>query len=217
MAYGGNLWDWGKTRIGWDLGFGLLPINIKNNQSLSGTINRNVFSFNTGGINLLGEPPGYQGGPTGPSIHDTPTPLPGDTVPGTVVGTQTLDVMLYTVRLGPSVYWDLNEDFGLSASVGPAVGIVSGNMSFDDTITEYTTDEGNIVVHNKGQSDATDLVYGGYVNATLMYHVPNENGDLYLGAQYMSLGNATISGGGREGRLNLGGQVYITAGINWAF
>src|SRR5208283_2549860 len=28
MAYGGNLWDWGSARIGWDLGFGLLPISI---------------------------------------------------------------------------------------------------------------------------------------------------------------------------------------------
>jgi hypothetical protein len=115
--------------------------------------------------------------------------------------------MLYTVRLGPSLYWDLNEDLGLSAGVGPAVGIVSGSLKYDETIatTRYT-----------GQVDATDVVYGGYVNATLMYHL-EKNGDLYLGVQYMSLGDATISGGGREGRLNLNGQVYITAGINWAF
>ena len=118
--------------------------------------------------------------------------------------------MLYTVRLGPSVYWDLNEDLGLSASAGPAVGIMSGNLKYNETVATTS-------VRNKGQIDATDVVYGGYVNATLMYHVPGENGDLYVGAQYMSLGNATISGGGREGRLNLGGQVYISAGINWAF
>jgi carbohydrate-selective porin OprB len=59
-------------------------------------------------------------------------------------------------------------------------------------------------------------VYGGYVNASLIYHL-EENGDLYLGVQYMSLGKANISGGGRQGQLNLGGQVYITAGINWPF
>jgi hypothetical protein len=64
--------------------------------------------------------------------------------------------------------------------------------------------------------DATDVVYGGYADATLMYHLV-ENGDLYLGVQYMSLGNANISGGGRSAELNLGGQVYITAGINWPF
>ena len=33
MAYGGNLWNWGRARIGWDLGFGLLPISITGNLS----------------------------------------------------------------------------------------------------------------------------------------------------------------------------------------
>ena len=33
MAYGGNLWDWGSAKIGWDFGFGLLPISITDNLS----------------------------------------------------------------------------------------------------------------------------------------------------------------------------------------
>ncbi len=211
MAYGGNLWDWGRARIGWELGFGLLPINIKDNLSLNGTLTQNVYSFDIPSSTTHLPPPGYQGGPNGgPWLGSNGTQLADYTPPGTVnlTGTRTLDVMLYTFRLGPSVYWDLNQYLGLSVGAGPAVGIVSGSLQYNETIatTRYT-----------GQIDATDLVYGGYVNATLMYHVPKENGDLYVGVQYMSLGNATISGGGREGRLNLGGQVYITAGINWPF
>ena len=214
MAYGGNLWDWGSAKIGWDFGFGLLPISITDNLSLSGNVNRNVYVFDTTGIpgNLF-PPAGYRGGPTGTwSINgSSPPPVPADPVPGGIVGSRKLDVMLYTFRLGPSVYWDLSEDFGLSAGAGPAVGIVSGNLQYNETITTATS-----VNKYKGQVDDTDMVYGGYVNATLMYHV-EQNGDLYLGVQYMSLGNATISGGGRQGQLNLGGQVYITAGINWPF
>jgi hypothetical protein len=210
MAYGGNLWDWGRARIGWELGFGLLPINIKDNLSLNGTLNQNVYSFDIPSSTTHLPVPGYQGGPNGgPWLGSNRTQL-ADSSSGNVnlTGSRTLDVMLYTVRLGPSVYWDLNQYLGLSVGAGPAVGIVSGSLQYNETIatTRYT-----------GQIDATDLVYGGYVNATLMYHVPKENGDLYLGVQYMSLGNATISGGGREGQLNLGGQVYITAGINWPF
>jgi hypothetical protein len=211
MAYGGNLWDWGRARIGWDLGFGLLPISITDNRPMSASVNQTIYTFNTGSIVVPGAP--YQGGynrqgePT-ISIDSTSS---STNISGTVTGSRTLDVMLYTVRLGPSVYWDLNQYLGLSASAGPAVGIVSGSLQYNETITTTT------VASNKGQIDATDLVYGGYVNATLMYHVPEENGDLYVGVQYMSLGNATISGGGRQGQLNLGGQVYITAGINWAF
>jgi hypothetical protein len=33
----------------------------------------------------------------------------------------------------------------------------------------------------------------------------------------MPMTDATISGGGRECRLNLGGQVYFSIGVNWAF
>jgi hypothetical protein len=214
MAYGGNLWDWGNAKIGWDFGFGLLPISITDNLSLSGNVNRNVYVFDTTGIpSNLFPPVGYRGGPTGTwSINgSSPPPVPADPVPGGIVGSRKLDVMLYTFRLGPSVYWDLSKDFGLSAGAGPAVGIVSGNLQYNETITTATTSN-----TYKGQVDATDVVYGGYVNAMVMYHV-EQNGDLYLGVQYMSLGNANISGGGRQGQLNLGGQVYITAGINWPF
>jgi predicted porin len=217
MAYGGNLWNWGSVRIGWDLGFGLLPINISDHSSMPASINQSIYTYNTGGI-LVPDAP-YDGGfnrqgePTIPSDLVSTTPLPPQG--GTVTGSYTLDVMLYTVRLGPSVYWDLNEYFGLSAGAGPAIGIVSGSLKYNEKITEHLA-SGDITVPNTGQINRTDVVYGGYVNASLMYHMV-KNGDLYVGVQYMSLGNANISGGGREGRLNLGGQVYISAGINWPF
>jgi hypothetical protein len=209
MAYGGNIWDWGKARIGWDLGFGLLPISITDNSSMSATVNQTTYVFNTGGIVVPGAP--YYGGfnRQGEPTIPTNSTSSSSSSQETITGSHTLDVMLYTVRLGPSVYWDLNEYFGLSAGAGPAVGIVSGSLKYKEIIPTSS-------VPNKGQIDATDVVYGGYVNASLMYHLV-KNGDLYLGVQYMSLGNATISGGGREGRLNLGGQVYISAGINWPF
>ena len=220
MAYGGNLFYLGRARIGWDLGFGFLPISITDSRPMSVTsVNQNTSAFGISAINMLGEPPGYQGGPSGPSIPSDPlsvtpstpvTPGPGQT--WTVTGSRELDVMLYTVRLGPSVYWDLNEHFGLSASAGPAMGIVSGDYKYNEIVSA-----GGISANSQGQIGATDLVYGGYVNATIMYHVPNESADIYLGAQYMPMEDATFSNGNRESRLKLGGQVYISAGINWAF
>jgi len=223
MAYGGNLFYLGRARVGWDLGFGFLPINITDNQSISAKINRNIIGFDTSGIDtpdgvsLVPNPfpgAGYRGGPDGNSkflpSKAVPTDPATDQVDGTITGSHKLEVMLYTVRLGPSVYWDLNEDFGLSASFGPALGIVSGDYKYDEVVTAGGP-------HNKGQFGATDLVYGGYVNATLMYHVPGEKADIYVGGQYMPMGNASFSGGGREAQLKLGGQVYISAGINWPF
>jgi len=217
MAYGANIWDWGRARIGWEFGFGLLPISVSENLSASGNVNRNVYAFDTSGIDeLVPFPPaGHRSGPGGTGyLPGTPVATPGipatDQVPGVLTSSDKLEVMLYTFRLGPSVYWDLNEYLGLSAGAGPALGLVSGRFEYSETIT------GSTAPPNKGTIDGTDVVYGGYVNASLMYHL-EEHGDLYVGVQYMSLGDATISGGGREGRLNLGGQIYIMAGINWPF
>jgi len=212
MAYGGNLWAWGKARIGWEFGFGLLPISITDSSPMTASVNQNIYTFNTGGIVM--PPPGYPGNPGGgqPAIYSNPTSTNSVNIPnGTVNGSRKLDVMLYTFRLGPSVYWDLNENLGLTAGAGPALGVVSGSYKYNETVTAN-----GVSVKNSGEIDATDVVYGGYVNAILTYHV-EDHGDLYVGVQYMPLGNATIGGGGREGRLNLDGQVYITAGINWPF
>ncbi len=211
MAYGGNLCAWGNARIGWELGFGLLPISITDNSPMSATVSQTTLGFNTGGILLPGAP--YSGGfnrQGEPTIQYDPISSTNSTSPGIVTGSRTLDVMLYTVRLGPSVYWDFNEYFGMSAGAGPALGIVSGSLKYNELVNTSTS------VRSSGQIDATDVVYGGYVNASLMYHVV-PNGDFYVGLQYMSLGDATISGNGRVGTLNLGGQVYFSAGINWPF
>jgi hypothetical protein len=211
MAYGGNLFAWGRARIGWDLGFGLLPISITDKSTMSANVVQSTFDFNTGGIVVPGAP--YNGGfnrEGEPTIGFTPMSGTTNTVSGTITGSRTLDVTLYTLRLGPSIYWDLNEYFGLSAGVGPAVGIVSGSLKYNELVNTGSS------VSSSGQVDGTEVVYGGYVNATLMYHMV-QNGDLYVGVQYMSLGDATISGNGRVGTLNLGGQVYLSAGINWPF
>lgn len=209
LAYGGNLWYWKRFRIGWDFGFGLLPISITANQSFSATVSQTDYNFDTGGIQVPPAP--YRGGASGsgqPSIPAMPYSTNYSTAPGlTVSGSQTLDVTLYTFRLGPSLYWDFNEYLGMSVAAGPALGLVSGDLKYNETINGTPS---------KGRVSGTDLVFGGFVNATLMVHLV-KNGDFFLGAQYMPMGNATISGGGREGTLKLGGQVYLSAGINWPF
>ena len=211
MAYGDNLWYWKHARVGWELGFGLLPINISDNSSTLANVTQSTFIYNTGGIVVPTAP--YQGGPSGlgPLITNSPSSSSSTTSSGTITGSRSLDVMLYTLRLGPSFYWDLTEHIGMSLGAGPAVGIVSGDYKYNETITA-----GGISAQNTGKIGGTDLVYGGYVNTAVMYHVV-PSGDIFIGAQYMPMSDATIGGGGREGRLKLGGQLYFSVGINWPF
>ena len=219
MAYGGNLWYWKHARVGWEFGFDLLPISISDNESTSGSVTQFSYTFSTGGITPPTTP--YQGGfnrnggqPTIP-YPSSFSPSATNILDGNITGKQTLDVMLCAFRLGPTFYWDLTDRLSLSLGGGPAVGLVSGDFKYDETIT-YTVGVNQKSAHNTGKTDGTDLIYGGYVNATVLCHV-TDNGDIYAGVQYMPMSNATISGGGRSGRLNLGGQIYFTVGVNWPF
>ncbi len=214
MAYGDNLWYWKHARVGWELGFDLLPINISEKSSGDAQVTQSTYLFRTTG-DLIPQAP-YQGlpngGPNEPTISAASFQTNTVTDPnGSFTATHSLDVTFYALRFGPSFYWDLTDHLGMSLGAGPAVGIVSGNYKFDEIITA-----GGTTAHNQGQIGGTELVYGGYVNAALMYHVV-DNGDIFVSAQYMPMSDATISGGGREGRLNLGGQLHFSVGISWPF
>lgn len=212
LAYGGELKRWGRTSLGWELGFGFLPIGLKDHGAMPATVNRSTYAFDTGGIVLPTAP--YQGGPggVGPTIHDVATLVGSDTVSGTLTGSRKLDVTLYSLRLGPTLSVNLSPRFSVAGGLGPAVGLATETYKYDEAIafTDGTS------AHNRGSFDATDVVYGGYVNVTAVYHA-EENGDIFLGVQYMPMSASTITGPGRSAKLDLQGQVYVTLGVNWPF
>ena len=216
MAYGDNLWYWKHARVGWELGFDWLPINLKQNTSLRDVnVTQTTYVFHTGwpsGVPIDSAP--YHGLPNAgsgePTISDTQTNF-SQSYSGTVNGSQSLDLMYYSFRFGPSFYWDLTDNIGMSLGAGGAIGIVSGDYKYDETVTAN-----GISTHNRGSFGSTDIVYGGYVNATVLYHLV-DNGDIYLGVQYTPMTDASFNGPSRSARLNMGGQLYFTIGINWPF
>jgi hypothetical protein len=212
LAYGGHLFRYRNALIGWEIGFGWLAIEIEDKSTLPIVASRSIHSYSTGGIILPTAP--YNGGLSGigPVIGDIPTALPGDTIGGTLGGVRTLDVSLYAFRFGPTVYWELPANFALQLSGGAAIGFVSGELSFDETL-QFT--DGSRTT-NKGGVSNDEMVYGGYLGATLLYHTV-EHGDFYIGAQFMPLGNVSFSGGGRQANLEMSGGLYLSAGVNWPF
>jgi hypothetical protein len=215
MVYGANLFTFHKVRIGVELGFGLLPLSITDHQTLSGTVNGDTYTYDTGGISLPVAP--YQGTANstgGAPLSAEPSTITPYSTPGTVTGSRRLDAILYSIRVGPSFYWDFNRYLGMSVGGGGAVGIVPGEYKYDETIT---TSAGSS--QNTGSFSKTDIVFGGDVNATLLFHTEDAYRpvDIYLGVSYMPMGSADFSSGGRDAHLNLQGQVYISAGVNWPF
>ena len=99
----------------------------------------------------------------------------------------------------------------LQIGAGPAVGILTGNYKFDETIV---TAAGS--AENSGSIGTTKTVFGGYVNAGLAYRFV-ENGEIYAGAQFMPLGNVNMNFPGRQATLDLRQAFQFSAGINWPF
>ncbi len=216
MAYGGTFGRLLGARLGWELGFGLLPISITDTRPLAGTFTGTVHQFlNRGDIVMPGATPGspYQGGSSGigPVIDGTAIPKADVVSSGTLTGSRTLDVNLFTLRLGPTFYWNLHPRWGVSASAGGAIGLVAGDYRFDEMATF-----GSGTTRNSGRFGKTDLTYGGYVNGLALFHLQHD-ADLFAGVQFMPLSDVRFNKGGREAKLDLGSGFYFTAGINWPF
>jgi hypothetical protein len=210
MGYGWTFARLGSAKVGAEFGFGLLPISISDRQPLQATLSSQNSTVDTTGIEVpLG---GYHGTFQGPGVTIPTAVTPGaiSTTNGPVSGSRTLDVNLYTFRLGPTLFWELNPKIGVGVSAGGAFGIVSGDYEFRERPAGST---GNFFT---GKFGKTDFVYGGYISALTTYRI-EDHGDLFLGAQFMSLTDSTFRQGGREAKLGLGSGIYITAGINWPF
>lgn len=211
LAYGGKITRlWGGS-LGWEFGFGWMPIEIENKLSGSANVTRLVHQYEVGSI-LLPQAP-YQGsfnGP-GPTISDFADELDPETVGADISGSQKLDLNLYSFRLGPTMQWQLHQRVSVLASVGAAFGIVGGGLKYNETLV-FEDGTSNV----SGKSSDTEFVYGGYIAGTFLFHI-ERNGDVYLGVQYMPMSSATFSGNGHEGKLDLTGALYISAGVNWPF
>lgn len=212
MAYGGVLRTWRRSRLGWELGVGILPISIKDNRTLSGMFRITPFVHPTDLDNLPAVP--YEGGPSGigPTIGAAPEEGIDTFTPGTIRGSRTLDLMLYNLRLGPTFYWSLNRRWALRAGAGPAIGILAGDYRFNET--GVTAD--GLTTRNVGKFGKTGVVYGAYANALALFHL-EPHGDLFAGVQFMSLTGSRFVSRGREAKLGMGSGVYFTAGVNWPF
>jgi len=212
VAYGWTLGFWGSTRIGVEFGFGLLPIDLSDSRTLTGSLHRTVHSFDTGGI-LLPQAP-YSGGASGvgPVIRDVATALPDETVAGEVRGSRVIDAWLYDLRLGPQLYRELGGRWAVSGGAGGTLGIVAGEYRFNERVVV----EGIPGASNTGGIGRTAVNWGAYANAMLLFHT-NPEADFYIGVQWMTLGETRFGDGNREGRLRMGSSLQVITGISWPF
>lgn len=216
MVYAGTFRQWDRIAIGGEIGFGLSVFGARDRKPLGAIVTQRVDQYRLGGT-VLPKPPPYSGpeagrGTDAPVINSTPIPLGDQTGPGTITGSRSLEGMLYNFRLGPLVRWEFLPYWTLNGSAGGALGIIDAEYEFNETISANA----NSSVNGRGSFGDTEIKYGAYAGAVVMYDTGNY-WEAYLGAHVMSLQDAKFSSGGREANMQLGAAVFITAGINWSF
>ena len=211
-SYGSRLYDWQRLRLGWEIGYSYVPLKLREQGSIPATFERLVHAYDLGGVTLPTAP--YQGGASGlgPVIPDMALARPDEILEGTLTGSRSLEVSLHSLRLGPTLFWRFYRQWALSGAIGPAVGLVRGGYHYDES---FLFDNGATASYS-GEDQQMSFVYGGYASATVLYRVVVD-ADLFLSAQFLSLGHVHYGEGGRRADLNLGQTVLVSAGINWPF
>lgn len=212
LAYGGRVVDFARGALGWEFGFTYLPAKFEDSSPHNVTAERVTHRFNAPGIVPPQAP--YNGGSSGlgVTIQDVAHETGSVSTSGVLTGSRSVDLDLMNFRFGPNLQWHLGGRWAASLGGGLAMGLATGEYSFNEQV-EYASGGS---AASSGRFSNTEWVLGGYAEALLYYHT-NESAELYVGAQYMSLGDVTFNGDGRQARLKLGNGLMIAAGIHWIF
>jgi hypothetical protein len=215
LAYGTAITRWGNALIGWEAGYSFLPISIKDRRRMSGLVENAAYTHLVPEDVEVPEP-GYRGPTTGVGgvvIGREATRVDSEFFPGVARGSRGLDVSLHTLRLGPTIHLELSRRWAVQGGVGPMVGYVTGDYTFDEELTV----QGETRPHRaEGDFGGDDFVYGGYAQALLLFHV-EDHGDIYAGLQLMSLSGTEFEEGDRRAKLDMGATLSFLIGVNWPF
>jgi hypothetical protein len=207
-----------RLSVGWEIGINFMPIDIQDRRSLAATRDETLHVYPTGGMVPPGGGPGgfnnYNGGPSGvgPLLPDMPTASRTQTVAGTLDGSRGLEGNLYTLRLGPMLRWQMTPYWALSGSAGASVAMLHADMKINETMNSVGAPPLTIGARN---SDS-DLSYGGYIGGVVTYDT-GYYWEVFIGAHFVTMTDAELTGGGRRASLSLGSGLHVTAGISWSF
>jgi hypothetical protein len=214
LAYGTAITRWGNALIGWEAGYSFLPISIKDRRNLRGLLEIGEYVHPHPDTVTIPSAPytGPTSGQGGVVIDRNATRGESEFFPGVARGSRGLDVSLHTLRLGPTIHFELARRWAVQGGVGPMVGYVTGDYSFDEELTR----EGEATQRANGEFGGDDFVYGGYAQALLLFHF-EEHGDIYAGLQLMSLSGTEFEEGDRRAKLDMGATLSFLIGVNWPF
>lgn len=213
-----------KTRqAAWGIagGFSALDVNLERTSDVAGTVSRQTYAYSLGGTVVPTAP--YSGtfsGP-GPVLGTAGSPLvvpvPAGPVNVAATSTQTsqIDALALGVKLGPFVELPISRRLSINVGAGLAAVDVLNTFSFNETI-RLTGASGGPPSPRNEEYRHDEWLLGFYAQATISYAI-NYSLGVFAGIQYQNLGEATVTGGGKEAALDLGQAYELILGIRASF
>lgn len=133
---------------------------------------------------------------------------------GTVTGSRNLEADLWGARLGPYLeyYLDDEETFSLGVSGGLAIGYLTTDVSWNETIAF----NGGGSITDTGSGSDSSFRLGFYIAANAYWRM-DENWGLAGSLQYQNLGTYSKVFGTRKVELDLSKSIFVTVGISYSF
>jgi hypothetical protein len=208
--------DWHNMRFGLEAAFNYMNISLDNTSSFGTTVATTTDTYQLPGTTPPGAPfqGTFDGSPGGYSLLGVPriSTLPGLPAGATVLSQDHFDADLWGGRLGPYVELPLSRKLFLRASGGLAVGFLSGNESWTQTVTPTSGSP----VTNSGGGDTTDTLWGYYASLDATWQM-NRRWALEGAVQFQDLGKFNHTFEGRQVELDLSNSLFLLLGISYSF
>ena len=205
--------DWHDMRFGVEAALNYMNMSLKNSSAYNGvtvSTTTDIYGFPI----AAAAPPFADSGLPGQQALHVPADSTGTVLsPGaTFLAQDHFNADLWGGRLGPYVELPLSEKLNLRLSGGLAVGWLSGNDSWTQTLTPS---EGNPIT-DSGGGHASKWLWGYFASLDATWQF-NKRWAVDGAVQYQDLGRFDRTFQGREVQLDLSRSLFLEAGISYSF
>jgi hypothetical protein len=227
IAYDRQLGTIGKLHWGLEGAFNFMNASFNDDATIAGMASRITDTYALDGLNPYMPPPaaahtpyhgtyggGYPGG-GGPLIDDAPISRQVQQIPGgaMLAGSRTLDATVYGIRLGPYLEAPLTKRLTVGLSAGLSLANVDSTFHYSESVT--IPGVGTTPLQS-GSSSRSELLVGGYVEATASYAVSHAV-SVFGSVQFQDVGLFTQSVGTKQAELDLSSSVFVSVGLAVSF
>lgn len=224
VGYGREFWRFGKAdapiRVGFEASFGASALAMDEENIVTGSQTRIADRYLLGGV--IPPPAPYSGSFLGPLPPNPPAPLIGTNLISRTTSTETvqafqraeMDGTFWGFRFGPFVEVPIAGRFQGQFGAGLAVMHADVKLSYFESFA--TTGIGGPPQNRQDERSTAEWLFGFYTEAKVQYWL-NEVVALYLGAQFQTMDDMSLSATDKEAVIDFGTTLSVVTGVIYAF